>query len=405
MLITLAWRNLWRHPSRTWLSIASMALTAALLVFMLSFQLGMYDTLRSGALKLLDGFAQVQPPGYIDDPDVRKVIHSPQQLVSSLNHIDGMIAAPRASSYVILAHDQLSYGALLEGVDASREPRITTLAATIHSGRYLNAQDSQNIIMGRTLARNLKLSVGDKVTLLGSAADGSIAADSLTLTGIFDTGVIEVDRQLAQMPLARFQETFAMNRDVNIIAIGGGSLHAVDQQLPRIDKIAENSKLVLHNWTVLRPDVHQAITLDFSTALLWYAAMVLIVTFILLNTLLMSVFERQREFGILLAIGMQARQTGIMIWLELLLLAALGNIIGILLGGSATLWLQYQGISLGKFSGLFAQWGLPDRIHPQLSMTSAVSGPLVMIILIGIAGLIPYYHLRRVTPLTAMQSI
>lgn len=404
MLITLAWRNLWRHPSRTWLSIISMALTAALLVFMLSFQLGMYDTLKGSALKLIDGFAQIQPHGYSDDPDVHKTIGSPQ-LLSALDHLQGLRTTARASSYVILAHGQLSYGAMVEGVDPLNEPRVTTLAATIHSGRYLRPQDSQNIVMGKALAHNLKLTLGDNVTLLGSAADGTVAADSLTVTGIFDSGVSDIDRQFAQMPLRRFQQTFAMDHSVNIIAIGADTLQTVDQQLPAIRSIAAAHNLVISDWRALRPDVHQAITLDFSTALLWYAALVLIVTFILLNTLLMSVFERQREFGILLAIGMHARQTGIMIWLELVLLALLGNVIGIVIGSSATLWLQYQGISLGKFSALFAQWGLPDRLYPQLSFISATSGPLVMILMIGIAGLIPYHHLRRVTPLAAMQSI
>jgi putative ABC transport system permease protein len=404
MLFSLAWRNLWRRPTRTWLSLSSMAFTAALLVLLLSFQLGMYDSLKSSALKLLDGFAQIQPRGFLDNPDVSKTISSPQELLARLKHIDHLAITPRATAYAILANNQISYGASIEGIDPLNEPRVTTLATTVHQGRYLQPQDTQAIIMGRTLAQNLKLNLGDKVTLLSSAADNTIAADSLTLVGTFDTGVSEIDRQLAQIPLSRFQQTFAMANSVNLLAIGGQTLREVDRHLAAINSIAQQNNLTFNDWSMLRPDVKQAITLDFSTAMLWYGAMVLIVTFILLNTLLMSVFERQREFGILLAIGMRPQLTGKMIWIELLLLALLGNGIGIIVGSSITLWLQHHGIGLGKFSELFAQWGLPDRVYPQLSIVSAVSGPLVMMCFVGIAGLVPYHYLRQVTPLMAMKA-
>ncbi len=405
MLIGMAWRNLWRQPTRTALSLLTMALAAALLVFMLSFQLGVYDTMKANTLRIFDGFAQIQPPGYADDPDIRKTIPAPDKLAAEAIKVPGVTAAaPRATSYVILANGDLSYGAAIEGVDPAREQTVSTLAATVHRGRYLRPGDSDAIVLGDALARNLKLSLGDHVTLLGSAVDGTVAADSLTVVGIFHSGIGDLDRQIAEMPLARFQETFALGDAANVIALAGPSLSAVNAALPALRRLASANGLSVEDWGVLQPALKQAITLDFSTSMLWYVSLVVVVVFIILNTLLMSVLERTREFGMLLAIGMRSGLVGRMLWLELILLAVLGNAIGILIGAGAALWFEHAGIVFGGMEGLMAQWGLPGRLYPTLSILSATIGPAVIILSVAIAGLFPVRRISRLEPVAAMRA-
>lgn len=270
MLLEMAWRNLWRQPMRTALSLLTMALAAALLVFMLSFQLGVYDTMKSNALRIFDGFARIQPSGYADDPDVRKTINDPETLAARAEQVPGVTAAaPRATSYVILANGERSYGAAIVGVAPDRERRVSTLARTLKQGRYLTPGDTDAVVLGDALARNLKLKLGDKVTLLGSALYGTIAADSLTLVGIFHSGIGDLDRQIAEMPLSRFQQSFAMGDTANTIALIGPSLARVNAALPRLDQLAKANKLVVEDWGGLQPGLKQAITLDFSTSMLW----------------------------------------------------------------------------------------------------------------------------------------
>jgi putative ABC transport system permease protein len=399
MLFATAWRNLWRQPTRTGLSLTTMALAAALLVFMLSFQLGVYATMKANALRIFDGFAQIQPPGYADDPDIRKVIDAPDKVAEEATSIRGIAAAaPRATSYVILANGELSYGAAVEGVDPAREQQVSTLADTVHEGRYLAAGDTDAIVLGDALARNLKLNLGDRVTLLGSAMDGTVAADSLKLVGIFHTGMSDIDRQIAEMPLARFQDTFAMGDAANVIALAGASLSAVNAALPALATAVASDDLVVEGWGALEP----ALTLDFSTSMLWYVSLVVVVVFIILNTLLMSVLERTREFGMLLAIGMRAGLIGRMLWIELVLLAVVGNALGIVLGGGVALWFAHQGIAFGAIEGLMAQWGLPGRLYPTLSLTSAFAGPAVIVASVALAGLVPFRRIRRLEPVAAM---
>jgi putative ABC transport system permease protein len=405
VLVAMAWRNLWRQPVRTILSLLSMAIASALLVFMLSFQLGVYDGMKGNALRIFDGFAQLQPEGYAADPDLHKTIAAPHALAAQAMAIPGVTAAaPRASCYVIVANGERSFGAAVVGVDPVSEPDVSTLGKTVKAGRYLRPDDGAAVVLGDTLARNLKLGLGDDVTILGSAVDGTVAADSLRIVGLFHTGIADLDRQTAEMPLARFQETFALGDEANVVALAGSSLADVDSALPRLRDLAAAHGLAIRDWGALQPALKQGIALDFSTSMLWYVSLVVVVVFIILNTLLMSVLERTREFGMLMAVGMQPRRIGRMLWLELVFLALLGNGIGVAIGGGAALWFQVHGIALGGLEGLMSQWGLPGRLYPSLSFVSALAGPGVIVFAVALAGVIPYRRILRLEPVAAMGS-
>jgi putative ABC transport system permease protein len=405
MIAAMAWRNLWRQPWRTALSLTSIALAGALTTFLLSLQLGVYATMKENALRLLDGFAQIQARGYADDPDLHKTIADPEALMRDLDALPQVTAtAPRATSYVILSNGARSYGAAVYGVDPAREPRISTLGATVSSGRELRATDRDAAVVGAGLARNLKLTPGDKVTLLGSARDGSIAADVLTVAGIFATGSPELDRQVVEMPLSRFQEDFALEDEVSIVAVAGKHLSAIGAARPAMAEIAGRRHLVLRDWAALEPALRDAILLDLSFSSLLYVSLLIIVVFIILNTLLMSVLERTREFGMLLALGMRPDQIGRMLWLELLALAVVGCLIGLVLGGAATGWFVAHGIDFGSAEALFSQWHMPSRLYPVLDASSMLSGPLAISLSIAVAGIVPYLRIRRLDPVSAMRA-
>ncbi len=403
MLLQLAWRNLWRQKMRTVLTLLSMALASMILVFMLSFQFGVYDTMKGNALKMMDGFAQFQPDGYADDPSIEKVIEHPDTLEQAALKLDGVnAAAPRATGFVILANGDRSYGAAVVGVDPAKEAEVSSLSGTVRDGRYLKPGDTDSVVIGAILARNLKLKLGDKLTLIGSGRDGSVAADSLTVVGLFDTGMPDIDRQIAEMPLKRFDDTFAMQGAVNTIALVGPTLSATDAVLPELSTIAKDNGAVVRDWGQLEPALKQGITLDFSTGILFYVSLVVVVIFIILNTLLMSVLERTREFGMLLAVGMKPRQAGGMVWIELILLALIGNALGILIGGGLAFYFQQTGIVFSGMEGLLAQFGLSDKLYPTLSMLSATAGPLAVIVSVTLAGIIPFRHILKLNPIDAV---
>ena len=405
MIAALAWRNLWRQPQRTILSIASIAFTAALLVFILSFQIGVYSLMKTNVLRIFDGFAELQAAGYAGDPDMRKTIAKPNLLAADLRTIDGIdAAAPRVMTFAILAHGSRSFGSAVVGVDPANERLVSTLAGTVRKGRYLKPSDSDAAVVGDVLARDLALSVGDKITLLGSGLDGSVAADVLRVVGIFHSGMGDLDRQMLEMPLSRAQETFALGDRANTVAIAGPSLSSVDDALPGIAKLATRHGVSLADWQALEPSLDDTIKLKLITSALMFATLVVIVVFIILNTLLMSVLERTREFGMLLALGMRPRLVGGMVWLELIALALLGSVIGILVGGAVTLWFVQHGITYPGLETVLSQMGLPDRLYPALSLESVLIGPGAILISIVVAGLVPYLHVQRLEAASAMRA-
>lgn len=405
MLAGLAWRNLWRHPRRTLLNVTSIAFATLIMVFLLSFQLGTYATMKENVLRVMDGFGQIQPPGYKDSPDIKKIIENPERILAQLESVNGIGAsAPRAMSFAILSDGEKSIAAAVLGVDPQREAQVSRLNHSIKQGRYLQADDDAAIVLGSALARNLGVGVGDTVTLLGEARDGSIAADVLRVVGIFETGTADIDRQFSEIPLTRFQASFAMGSAVNLIVLSGPTLAGVSQALPTLRAKLKQPGLKVYSWQALQPGMDAAISLDLTTSLLWYASLVIVVVFIILNTLLMSVLERTREFGVLLAIGMRPSRLGIMIWLELVLLALLGLAAGIAIGSAITLVIGHYGLEMPGAEALFSQWGLPGRLYPRLSLLSLSAGPGAMALCILLAGIFPYRRVRKLEPVSAMRS-
>jgi putative ABC transport system permease protein len=405
MLLGLAWRNVWRQPHRTWLSLASIVIAGIVTVFLLSLQRGAYGAMEENVLKLADGFAQIQPRGYADDPDLRKAIDQPAALMARIEALRGVTAsAPRATTYAILSNGDRSFGAAVFGVDPAREPKVSVLDRTMTQGRYLNTGDDGAAVVGAGLARNLGLAPGADMTLLGGARDGSVAADIVRVVGVFSTGAPELDRQVIEMPLTRFRADFAMGERVNVIAVAGRNLAAIDRRLPDLRALAEDEGLVARGWTQLEPALHDAILLDISFSSLLYVSLVVIVAFIILNMLLMSVLERTREFGMLLAIGMRPEQIGRMVWLELLILAGAGAALGVLIGAALTAWTAHAGIKFAGAEALFERWHMPSTLYPQLDLVSALAGPLALALAIVLAGTIPYAHIRRLEPVAAMRA-
>lgn len=404
-MIALPWRNLWRQPRRTLLTLLAIAFACLVMVFLLAVQVGTYASMEDNSLSLFDGYAQVQAPGYRDDPDLRKSFAAAEAQTQELAGIPGVGAvAARAQTYALLTGASRSLAALVVGVEPDSERRVSRIAATVRQGRYLAVPDAAEAVLGEALARNLGVKVGDRVTLLGSGRDGSVAADVFTVVGISASGVSELDRNLAEIPLARFQADFAMPGQVHALVLSGASLAAVEAALPEVRRAAAAKGLATLAWGDLEPGLRDAIRLDAGTSSFWYVALIVVVVAILLNTILMSILERTREFGILLALGMRPVAVGRMVWLEIMLLVGLGLAAGIALGAAGAGWYAVHGLALPGAEGVFAQWGLPGLIYPRLTAFSLLAAPAAIAVCTALAGLYPFLRLNRLEPVAAMRT-
>ncbi len=406
IVLRLAWRNLWRHSRRTWLTIGAMVFSNMLLVFMISLQFGMYGLMIDNSLKVFTGHMQVQAPGYNDDQKMRQVVPDVRDLATALRDAIGSdeIAA-RGWAFGLASSAERSYGIGIYGVEPDYEPFVSNIPGLITEGRFFDDTNAQEIVIGAILARNLRATVGDEITLLGSGVDGSFAAAVLTIVGVFDSGVPDLDRNIAEMPLGAFQDVFYMNGAGHQVVLFTDSLRNVETARQRVEELLPNgSDLVVHDWDALQPGLKQAIQADISSAFFMYAILVILVAFSVLNTQLMSVLERTREFGIVMALGLRAGRLGRLVMLETALMGFIGLILGAIAGALLTSWFTANGLSIPGMEEMAAQFNLPARVFPQVNLLSAFLGPLVVFVFTLLAAAYPALRLHKVRIVDAMRT-
>lgn len=406
IILRLAWRNLWRHARRTWLTISAIAFSAMLLVFMITLQLGAYDMILDISLRVFTGEMQVQREGYLDKPQMRLSIPQAASLARDLRSATGLEAiGARAQGFALISSGVRSYGVPVLGVEPEREQLLSTIPKVMKEGRYLKRMDAQELVLGSTLARNLKIKLGDELTLLGAGRDGSVAATVLPVVGIFETSNPFIDRQVVQMPLATFQETFSMGSDAHLIAISGPGLRQIEDTAARVQRhLPKDQDLVLLDWERLIPGLKQLIQADMVQNWATYITLIIVVTFSIMNTFIMAVLERTREFGVMLALGATPLRIGMLLIIESTLLAFIGLVIGVLLGGAIAVYLNVHGFTFPGLKELHAQFGLPGVIHPKLSFVSFALGPSVIFVFTLLASLYPALRIRKLQPIAAIHS-
>ncbi len=407
ILLRLAWRNLWRHKRRTWLTASAIAFSAMLLVFMITIQLGAYDMMIDTTLRVYTGQMQVQHSGYKDKPQMRTVVADAVALAAQLRERTGYQSiAVRAQGFALASSAERSYGVPVIGVQPEYERGVSTLPLLVKQGRYLADSRARELVVGSALARNLKLKIGDELTLLGSGRDGSVAATVLPVAGFFESGNPELDRRLVMMPLATFQETFSMGDDAHLIVVSGPSYESIPQTKAMVRQvIAGRAGLLVLDWDELVPGIKQLIQTDMVQNWITYIALIVIVTLSIMNTFLMSVLERTREFGIMLALGISPLRLGIMVVLESMLLTLLGLVIGIAIGGGIAVWLHFEGFTFPGMKEIYAQFGLPGVIYPILSVESFLLGPSVIFVFTLFAALYPALRIRKLQPVEAIHAV
>ena len=406
IILRLAWRNLWRHKRRTWLTVGAMVFSNILLVFLISMQLGTYQMMIENTLNAFSGHIQVQHQTYNEDAKIRysipNIIQLAEQLRAALNS-DAVSA--RAAAFALASSEQRSYGIQVLGVQPQYEPQVSTLPGLLKAGRYLQDSHAEEIVLGKVLARNLKVKVGDQITLLGSGRDGSFAAAIVTVVGIFDSGIIDLDRSIAAIPLGYFQQLFSMGRHGHIIVVNVPDLFAVKQWQQQINAYIEGrSNLVARDWINLQPGLMQAIQADMSSAWFMYGILIILVAFSVLNTQLMSVLERTREFGITMALGLQPGRLSRLILLETGLMALLGLLLGCFIGFLITLYFNRYGFYYPGMEEMAAKFNLPDRMYPSVSLISIMFGPVIVYIFSLLAAVYPALRLHFLKPVQAMRA-
>ncbi len=405
--VKMAWRNIWRNPRRTLLTICAIAFASAILVFMLSFQFGSYETMINSSVKIHTGHLQVQAQDYNNKGDIRLVVPDPTAIGRILDGTPGVEAYTyRANAFSMVSSSERTYGVIVVGIDPEREARVSTIKNVVRQGSYLSEGDADGVLVGEFLAKNLQVGPGDELIMLGQGRDGSVAATLLTVKGIYKSGLPDIDRSSIQITLENFQDVFSMRGAVHEVVVIGDSLRDIPAIKATVVAAMENIRskrpMVALDWMELVPGLLQSIQMDLVSGMIFYLILIMVVAFSIMNTFLMAVFERTKEFGVLMAIGTTPRRLTKILLIESISLTMVGIVAGIILGCIITLYFQAHGIEFSGSSELLSQFGISGKMYPRLSVLSAAIGPALVLMITSLAALYPALRIRRLRPVEAL---
>lgn len=422
-LVTMAWRNLWRVRRRTWLTAGGVGFAVFFIVMHRSIAVGAFDTTIELATEQLSGHAQVQHAEYLDDPRMRFTVEGLAAVTETLERHPAVVAvAPRGTSFALVSADaeagETSFGAQVMGIDPAVE--FATLAKdTLPGGRPLERTGEG--LLGSVLARNLGAEVGGDIIVLGTEKDGGVAATAVTLVGLFESGNPELDRSLMMVHFDDFSEAFGLHDEAHTIAVltrdAGAARDFAAEVAPSIEvassvQIAERAAGTgaarVRPWQDVQPELEQFVVMKLGGAYVIYVILVVILAFMVVNTFVMTVYERQAEFGMLKAIGMPPGAIFRMVQFEGLWMGLLGAALGVAVAAALVAALSVQGIPLGAIlegmEDMLGRLSLPDALIPRFDPVAAVVATVTMLVAIQVAVLVPAPRIWRLNAVDALRD-
>ncbi len=400
------------------MSAGSFAFAIALVGCGISLQVGSYVAMIKRGTELLSGHAQMQHPGWLDEPQMEQVIDHPEHLQAMLEQVDGVSAvAIRVQGSGLVANgdapDEAGKAAMVMGVDPRSEPGVSVISERIIKGRYLQAGDEA--IIGKRLARNLDLDVGGEIVVIGSALGGGTAAFVCEVVGVFDAGFPALDRTLVQVPLALAASAFNLQDKAHTLAMRfdnpSASPRVIDDiqaHLADTGALMHSSSLLIRDWREVQSDLYNSIRLDAMSSVFMYAIIMLMVGFTLLGSVLMVMFERRAEFGVLMALGMKASSLRALMHWEVLWLALIGALCGLALVAAFVGWFGAFGIPLpggAESEELMQSAYLDPRMYPMFSGIAMLWIPLVLLAIAQLAVLIGTRSLGGQLPADILRTV
>jgi ABC-type lipoprotein release transport system permease subunit len=414
ILIMLAWRNLWRHRRRTLITLSSIGIGFGLAVLFIGIGDGSHNSMIRNAIKLGEGHLTVQPRGYLEAPANYKYLADGTALKRQLASLDvaGKVV-PRISLQVLASTANNSVGAALEGMDVSGDPRVEMLRPQLIDGSWLEPGDHRGILIGDGMARKLKAKIGSKVVLMAGTQGGDTQAQLGRVRGIFNSRVDELDDflVLSDLNLARpfllGEGAEAEREPLTRVAVFLDDPDTLAQWKARLRKGISSRQVVVLDWQEMMPQLVQFIVLDDAGNYVFLTLILIMVVFGIVNTVLMSVLERTREFGLLRALGLSRHHLLWLVFCESVLLSLLAVVIGWVVGGGTHLWFSTHGID---FSSLMAEGTaimgtfMDPIVYTELSWDRVEQLTLIVFAATLASGIYPAVKAMRVTPVEALRT-
>ncbi len=404
MLLQIAWRNIWRSKIRSLVVIGAVLIGVWSILFMLAFTASLVGGYINNAIRNETSHIQLHHPDFVADKELEFLVENPRQhLAQIIDHPSVEAATIRTLVNGMAKSSRSARGVTVRGVDPLSEAKVTQIDTKIIEGKYFSDNKKNEIILSERLVEKLKLKLRKKVVLQFQDLNRDITAGAFRIAGIFKTGNTVFDEMMV----------LVNRRDLNRLLGKEGTAHEIAVFLKETNALESTEaafkqsfpNLLVENYRTISPDVElYESQIDISGTILTFIFMLALI-FGIINTMLMAVLERNRELGMLMAIGMNKGKVFLMIVLETLILSLIAAPIGLALGWLSIQYFGKKGIDLGAFSDGIERFGLSTQVYPFLDTKYYVSLAVAVLITALLAALYPAWKAIRLRPVEAMRKM
>jgi ABC-type lipoprotein release transport system permease subunit len=401
-ILKMAFRDLGRNRRRSFFSALAVGGGLALLILMASVIEGEMGSALESAIKLQTGHIQIRAATYDENKSSLKwedLVANPDEITNKIAALDQVKAAtPRLYASGFLSSGTQSASAKITGIDPL-SPASDPYREGVISGNYLNPDDRDAVLIGKPMAEKLNLEVGDNVGISLNTADGNVQDQTFIVKGIYTTGTYGFDSGTVFLPLAKAQ---AMTRTENHASTVYVLLKDTTMTDTVVPALSIPSNLEIKTWHDLNALFVEYETFAQSYIAIFYMIILAISASVIINTLIMSVYERTREIGILSAVGMRGGRIMMLFLAESSMLAVGGVIMGLIIGVLATLYFNINGFYIGDMG--LSGMTIADTIYAKLTVDNLVNLTIMTFVVTMLAGLYPAVMASRMQPVEALRA-
>lgn len=397
----LSWRYLWRNHRRTLIMLMAIAVGAWAMIFMTALMRGMVDQMIEDGIDALPGFVQIHHPAYRDDPSIENSLPPPEPaLLAALQAPPVAAWAQRIKVPAMISSERNSRGVMLLGVEPANEIAVGFDPDSLVLGRFLEGNDDQGLLVGRKMLDRLETDLGKRVVVMSQDPDNDLVDRGFRIVGVFEAKLSAQEENFIYAALGTTQQLLGLGDQVSEIAVTGGDYRDVGALHDRVLQAAGTGVEVL-SWTELDTYLGLMMGVMDGFVLVWVVVIFMALSFGLANTLMMAVFERVREIGLMQALGMKPASILYQVLLESLMLLLLGLLLGNLLAVISILPIR-GGIDLSAVAEGIEMMGAASTLYPALKLKDLILANGVVIVLGILTSLLPAWRASRYRPVEAI---
>ncbi|MCF8025484.1 MAG: ABC transporter permease [Desulfobacteraceae bacterium] len=404
MDITIAWRNIWRNPRRTLIIMTAVIIGIWSMIFLTALMRGMVVDMIENGISRLTGDIKIYAQDFRSDPSLENRIRNPGPLVKTVKA--NMPAGARLSTRIrvdgIAQNARHSTGVTFVGIDPQEEAGISFIGKGVDKGEMIGADDSNSIVIGRALLEKFETKIGHKLILMTQDANNEIASRAFRIRGVYQAELESTEKRYAFVSKTAAQEMLKIGADVSEISIMLENHDRAEPVAKKISAVIDTKQYTARPWQELKPMLRAYINIFNGFILLWYLVVFVAMAFGIINTTLMAVFERMREFGLLKALGMRPWRILRSVLIESGFILILGSAAGNVLALSMVYALARNGIDLSTFAAGFEYAGMSAVIRPAVFAKDVVLANAVVIFLGLAVSAYPAARAARIAPVKAM---